>query len=460
MTDRSPPDGPPTIAIDGAPGAAVRRPATRSFGPAGSAGIDRRRPGRSVRYARSTSTTSTSSTRQVAALRAALPPVVELAYASRRTPPSASWPTLAGWASVPMSPPAASSATAIRAGIAADRIVMTGPGKRDDELEAAVAAGVRAVTVESPGSSIASTRSLPRRPVRHRSCCAPPCSERLPASSGSAWSATTAPASSGWMRPTSTGPRARAVESRHLELARPSRLRRIQRARRGRARPGTSRPPPRAARRLAPGGRVRSPARRRGRRARHPVRAARGSRSMLAGSAAGSRGMADLGRRSGHARTPPAARARPLPRRARRRLPGPRRRPEERRRPRVVILDGGIHHLLRPALVGQEHRVRRLGSSAERHRRGSMPGHGGRPAVFRSRRACHGTLLVAPGSSAISLRSSTSAPTASPSRCRSSCPTRSRPRSRSGGVAALIRPRIEPRRWLDDQIAPVWDAAV
>ena len=28
---------------------------------------------------------------------------------------------------------------------------MTGPGKRDDELRAAVTAGIRAVTVESPG---------------------------------------------------------------------------------------------------------------------------------------------------------------------------------------------------------------------------------------------------------------------------------------------------------------------
>ena len=29
--------------------------------------------------------------------------------------------------------------------------------------------------------------------------------------------------------------------------------------------------------------------------------------------------------------------------------------------PEVVVLDGGIHHVLRPALVGQEHRVRRVG---------------------------------------------------------------------------------------------------
>jgi diaminopimelate decarboxylase len=42
-------------------------------------------------------------------------------------------------------------ATALHAGIPAARIVMTGPGKRDDELRAAVAAGIRAVTVESLG---------------------------------------------------------------------------------------------------------------------------------------------------------------------------------------------------------------------------------------------------------------------------------------------------------------------
>jgi diaminopimelate decarboxylase len=29
----------------------------------------------------------------------------------------------------------------------------------------------------------------------------------------------------------------------------------------------------------------------------------------------------------------------------------------------VVVLDGGIHHLLRPALVGQEHRIRALGAA-------------------------------------------------------------------------------------------------
>lgn len=40
---------------------------------------------------------------------------------------------------------------ALRAGFAPVTIAMTGPGKRDDELGAAVAAGIGAVTVESPG---------------------------------------------------------------------------------------------------------------------------------------------------------------------------------------------------------------------------------------------------------------------------------------------------------------------
>ena len=39
----------------------------------------------------------------------------------------------------------------LRAGFPADRVVFTGPGKRDEELAAAVEAGVRVVTVESPG---------------------------------------------------------------------------------------------------------------------------------------------------------------------------------------------------------------------------------------------------------------------------------------------------------------------
>ena len=70
---------------------------------------------------------------------------------SRRTRRSASSPTSARLGLGADVASGGELATALRAGIAADRIVMTGPGKRDDELLAAVRAGIRAVTVESPG---------------------------------------------------------------------------------------------------------------------------------------------------------------------------------------------------------------------------------------------------------------------------------------------------------------------
>ncbi len=88
---------------------------------------------------------------RVAALRAALPGPVELAYAVKANPSLA---VVAHIGALGVGADVASGgelATVLRAGIAADRVVVTGPGKRDDELAAAVAAGVRAVTVESPG---------------------------------------------------------------------------------------------------------------------------------------------------------------------------------------------------------------------------------------------------------------------------------------------------------------------
>jgi diaminopimelate decarboxylase len=88
---------------------------------------------------------------QVAALRAVLPPVAELAYAVKANPALA---VVAHLGRLGLGADVASGGeleTVRRAGIAADRVVMTGPGKRDDELRAAVDAGIRAVTVESPG---------------------------------------------------------------------------------------------------------------------------------------------------------------------------------------------------------------------------------------------------------------------------------------------------------------------
>ncbi|MBF8289762.1 MAG: hypothetical protein HW391_730 [Chloroflexi bacterium] len=92
--------------------------------------------------------------RQVAALQSALPPVADLAFAVKANPALA---IVAHLGRLGLGADVASAgelATAIRASIEPGRIVMTGPGKRDDELQAAVAAGIRAVTVESPGELV------------------------------------------------------------------------------------------------------------------------------------------------------------------------------------------------------------------------------------------------------------------------------------------------------------------
>lgn len=89
-------------------------------------------------------------TRRVAALRAVLPARVSLAYAVKANPSLA---VVAHLASLGLGADVASAAelrTALRAGIDPTRIVVTGPGKRPDEHEAAVRVGAT-VTVESPG---------------------------------------------------------------------------------------------------------------------------------------------------------------------------------------------------------------------------------------------------------------------------------------------------------------------
>jgi len=89
--------------------------------------------------------------RQATDLRAVLPPVFELAYAVKANPSLGIVAHLAGLGLGADVASGGELATALRAGMAADRIVMTGPGKRDDELAAAIAARIRAVTVESLG---------------------------------------------------------------------------------------------------------------------------------------------------------------------------------------------------------------------------------------------------------------------------------------------------------------------
>jgi diaminopimelate decarboxylase len=89
--------------------------------------------------------------RQVTTLQTALPARVDLAYAVKANPALAVVEFLGRLGLGADVASGGELETARRAGIAADRIVMTGPGKRDVELAAAVTAGIRAVTVESPG---------------------------------------------------------------------------------------------------------------------------------------------------------------------------------------------------------------------------------------------------------------------------------------------------------------------
>jgi diaminopimelate decarboxylase len=95
--------------------------------------------------------------RQVGTLRAILPPGVELAFAMKANPALAVVAHLAG-EDAPgghrLGLDVASEgelAVARAAGVPADRIVFTGPGKRDGELTLAVEHGLRAVTIESVG---------------------------------------------------------------------------------------------------------------------------------------------------------------------------------------------------------------------------------------------------------------------------------------------------------------------
>ncbi|HVL52966.1 MAG TPA: alanine racemase [Vitreimonas sp.] len=90
-------------------------------------------------------------TRQLAALHAALPPAFELAYAVKANPSLGVIAHLGGLGLGADVASAGELAAGRRAGVTPDRIVMTGPGKRNEELQAAIVAGIRAITVESVG---------------------------------------------------------------------------------------------------------------------------------------------------------------------------------------------------------------------------------------------------------------------------------------------------------------------
>lgn len=90
-------------------------------------------------------------TARVEALRAALPRGFDLAYAVKANPALAVIAHLMGLGLGADVASAGELIAVLRAGGRPDRVVMTGPGKGEEELALAVAAGVRAITVESPG---------------------------------------------------------------------------------------------------------------------------------------------------------------------------------------------------------------------------------------------------------------------------------------------------------------------
>ncbi|HEX6868833.1 MAG TPA: alanine racemase [Candidatus Limnocylindrales bacterium] len=389
--------------------------------------------------------------RQLAALTEALPAEVELAYAVKANPALA---VVTQLGRLGMGADVASGgelATVLRAGIDAGRVVMTGPGKRDDELRAAVAAGVRAVTVESPGELArleAIARAMDRvQPVLLRAAVSEHARlerVRLVGDDGAG--------KFGMDSADLANTAARADASPHLELL-------------GLHAFGASNvldaqalvehvaTTVRMARRLA-------------------MRVGTRLRLIDAGGGLGipyepheeSLDLVGLGRGlaailAEWAADPILAHARLLLEPGRF-LVGPAgaylARVVDRKTVGgsvVVILDGGVHHVLRPALVGQEHRIRALGAE----------GGGRMVPVTVAGPLCSGLDVFSQGAVmtppevgdlvAILDVGAYGFTESMPFFLSHPIPAEVAVR---GGQAALIRPRQDPGEWLDRQIAPAW----
>ncbi len=298
--------------------------------------------------------------RRVAALRAALPDGFDLAYAVKANPNSA---VLARMAELGIGADVASGGELDRvltAGIDPAKIVFTGPGKRDDELAAAVAAEIGLITVESPGelrrlASIAGSAG-----GESRSCCVARSTQPMqPRSRRTGSSATSTQASSGWTMTISASRRGRRSTRRGSSSAgfTPSA-------------PRTSSMPPRwsaMSRQTLAFGRALA------------AELGFALRTIDVGGGLGipyADGEPPLDLEAlgvGLAEAPPGWAADPYTAETRiliepgRFLVGPAgayvARVVDTKRVRgraIAILDGGINHLLRPALVGQPQRIRRL----------------------------------------------------------------------------------------------------
>jgi diaminopimelate decarboxylase len=390
--------------------------------------------------------------RQVETLRAALPPIVEIAYAVKANPALA---IVAHLGSLGLGADVASGgelATARRAGIPGDRIVVTGPGKRDAELRDAVAAGVRAITIESPGElvrleAIASAAGR-RVPILLRASVGMADGlerVRLVGDDGAG--------KFGMDEPDLRAAARTAARSSHLELL-------------GIHRFGASNvlDASRLAAHVAETVQL--------------ARAVAGHagvelRLVDAGGGLGipyepheeSLDVAGFGRRlaslaEGWAATPGLHDLRLLLEPGRW-LVGAAgayvARVVDRKRvgeAEVAILDGGVHHLVRPALVGQEHRVRILGASARTAR--SWPVTIAGPlcsgldifaANARLPAPAVGDLVAVLDTGAYGFTESMPLFLSHPIPAEVAI---------SGGRSSLIRPRMEPAEWLDRELLPAW----
>ena len=390
--------------------------------------------------------------RQVDALRTALPASIEIAYAVKANPALA---IVAHLGRLGLGADVASGgelATARRAGLPADRIIVTGPGKRDAELRDAVAASVRAITVESPGEldrleRIAAEAGR-RVPVLLRASVSATSHlerVRLIGDNGAG--------KFGMDEPDLRAAARSAARSRHLELL-------------GIHRFGASNVLD--ARRLAS----------------HVDETVELARAVAAHAAVPLRlvdaggglgipyepheeslDVAGFGRSVGilaaeWARTPGMRDVRLLLEPGRY-LVGAAgayvARVVDRKRvgkAEVAILDGGVHHLLRPVLVGQEHRVLVLGAGHRTAR--SRPVTIAGPLCSGLDIFASNATLPAPAVGDLVAVLDTGAygfTESMPFFLSHAVPAEIAVR---GGRAALIRPRLEPVEWLDRQLLPAW----
>jgi diaminopimelate decarboxylase len=119
----------------------------------------------------------------------------------------------------------------------------------------------------------------------------------------------------------------------------------------------------------------------------------------------------------------------------------------------VVVLDGGVHHLLRPALVGQEHRIRVLGARASWGAKAYPVTVAGPLCSGLDVLASHAVMPLPEVGDLVAVLDAGAYGFTESMPLFLSHPIPAEVAVR-GGEAWLIRPRVEPGEWLDRQLIP------